>query len=554
MNHTARQRLLGSALIVGLLMVLAIVVTTSNTPAHANSAPDLEVGTPSVNYATLYTGNQFTLSVTVTNAGDGQSASTTLRYYRSTDATITTSDTEVGTDSVDVLAAAGTSEQSIGLTAPSTVGTYYYGACVNSVSGESDTSDNCSASVTITVSAAGICDRTQQVWDAIVAALPHASDCANVTDTYLSRIFYLDLESSGITALKSGDLQGLSRLAGLKLSRNSLSELPDDVFDDLVNLDTLYLDINHLSELSDGVFDNLTNLGYLNLGNNGLGELPAGVFDNLSKLEHLYLGFRWEHNIPDASVYPENTLDNLPAGVLGNLSKLGILSISDNNLSVLPDGVFTGLTDLSQVNLIGNPGATFTVTANLEQDGDAAIVVKVTEGAPFDMLVTLSAEGGTLSATTITVEGGSDSSEQITVTPTGEGGADITVNVDSAVFQNYAPHHTRGIQTGTGAALTLAQNSPATGEPTISGTAQVGQTLTASTSGIADADGLTNVSYSYQWLADDTDIDDATSSTYTVQSSDNGKVIRVRVTFTDDAGNDESLTSEGTASVVMGGL
>ena len=73
-------------------------------------------------------------------------------------------------------------------------------------------------------------------------------------------------------------------------------------------------------------------------------------------------------------------------------------------------------------------------------------------------------------------------------------------------------------------------------------------------SGIADTDGLTNVSYSYQWLADDAEIDGATSSTYTVQSTDNGKVIKVRVSFTDNARNDESLTSDGTSAVVMGGL
>ena len=95
---------------------------------------------------------------------------------------------------------------------------------------------------------------------------------------------------------------------------------------------------------------------------------------------------------------------------------------------------------------------------------------------------------------------------------------------------------------------------PATGAPTISGTAQVGQTLTADTSEISDADGLDNVSYSYQWLADDAEIDGATSSTYTVQSSDNGKVIKVRVSFTDDWGYDESLTSIGTSAVVLGGL
>ena len=99
------------------------------------------------------------------------------------------------------------------------------------------------------------------------------------------------------------------------------------------------------------------------------------------------------------------------------------------------------------------------------------------------------------------------------------------------------------------------QNSSATGQPTISGTLTVGQTLTADTSGIVDSDGLTNVTYSYQWLTSrDAEIDGATSSTYTVQLSDNGKVIKVRVTFTDDGGSDESLTSEGTSAAVVGGL
>ena len=93
-------------------------------------------------------------------------------------------------------------------------------------------------------------------------------------------------------------------------------------------------------------------------------------------------------------------------------------------------------------------------------------------------------------------------------------------------------------------------NSPATGTPTISGTTQVGQTLTADTTGIADTDGLTNVAFSYQWLADDTEIDGAMGYTYTVQSSDAGKPIKVQVTFTDDAGNEETLTSAATGPVL----
>ena len=92
-------------------------------------------------------------------------------------------------------------------------------------------------------------------------------------------------------------------------------------------------------------------------------------------------------------------------------------------------------------------------------------------------------------------------------------------------------------------------NNPATGAPTISGTAQVGETLTANTSGIADADGLSNVQYEYQWLADDAEIAGATNATYTLAAEDEGKAIKVEVTFTDDAGNGEALTSAATDAV-----
>ncbi len=101
---------------------------------------------------------------------------------------------------------------------------------------------------------------------------------------------------------------------------------------------------------------------------------------------------------------------------------------------------------------------------------------------------------------------------------------------------------------------TAQVDTPATGLPTITGTAQCGVVLTASTTGISDSNGLTNVSYSYQWLADDTNISGETRSTYTVRTSDAGKVIKVQVSFTDDAGYSESLTSAGTSVVVMGGL
>ena len=117
--------------------------------------PDLVVSSASVSDTSLTTGGTFTLSATVQNQGDGRSSSTTLRYYRSPNSTISASDTEVGTDAVGALSASGTSAESIGLTAPSTSGTYYYGACVDPVSGETASGNNCSAAIRITVESAG---------------------------------------------------------------------------------------------------------------------------------------------------------------------------------------------------------------------------------------------------------------------------------------------------------------------------------------------------------------------------------------------------------------
>ena len=95
----------------------------------------------------------------------------------------------------------------------------------------------------------------------------------------------------------------------------------------------------------------------------------------------------------------------------------------------------------------------------------------------------------------------------------------------------------------------IASNTPATGAPTITGTVRGGETLTANTTDIADSDGLNNATFTYQWLADDTDITDATGSTHALAAADEGKTVKVRITFTDDRGHQETLTSTATAAV-----
>ena len=118
-----------------------------------------------------------------------------------------------------------------------------------------------------------------------------------------------------------------------------------------------------------------------------------------------------------------------------------------------------------------------------------------------------------------------------------------------------------GVEAGTttSAAVTLADTAPEAvntepaGSPAITGTEQVGETLTADTSAITDADGLENATYAYQWIANngsaDAAIADATQSTYEVAAADEGKTLKVRVTFTDDGGTEETLVSEATEAI-----
>ena len=93
------------------------------------------------------------------------------------------------------------------------------------------------------------------------------------------------------------------------------------------------------------------------------------------------------------------------------------------------------------------------------------------------------------------------------------------------------------------------ENNPATGAPSIRGEARVGETLRVSLAALDDADGLSGATFTYQWLADDADIQNATDSTYILDAEDEGKTVKVRVSFTDDAGNEETMTSATTTAV-----
>ena len=105
-------------------------------------------------------------------------------------------------------------------------------------------------------------------------------------------------------------------------------------------------------------------------------------------------------------------------------------------------------------------------------------------------------------------------------------------------------------------AVTNINDAP-NGAVIIDGTVEEDQTLTANITALQDADGLPIEAdaFTYQWQrntgANDAfeDIAGETGNTYTLDDADVGREVQVMVSYTDDGGMDESLTSAATAAV-----
>jgi len=147
-------------------------------------SPDLIVPEISISDSAVASDEAFETSATTENQGDGASASTTLRYYRSSDPTITTADVKLSNQSIPGLDPGAEIETSDEHTI-SKAGTYWVGACVDSVSGESDVDNNCSVGVEITVGSP----------DLVVSEVSISSANPDVGETF----------TLNVTALNQGD-------------------------------------------------------------------------------------------------------------------------------------------------------------------------------------------------------------------------------------------------------------------------------------------------------------------------------------------------------------
>ena len=306
-------------------------------------SPDLIVESPSVSDSTLTMGQSFTLQATVRNQGSGQSAATTLRYYQSVNATISASDTRVGSDAIGSLNASSSSIESISLNAPSSAGTYYYGACVASVSSESNTGNNCSDAVRVTISSGGgstgVVDIPDANLRAVIADSLGKARNASITQAEMASLTSLEAPNSDIS-----DLTGLEFATGLRalnlgavyvdgrgyVNSNDISDLSS--LSGLTNLTHLWLGDNSISDVSP--LSGLTNLTGLGLRINFISDVS--LLSGLTNLTRLDL---WNNLISDVS----------PLSGLTNLTELDLRINAISDVSPL-----SGLTNLTELDLTSN--------------------------------------------------------------------------------------------------------------------------------------------------------------------------------------------------------
>ena len=457
------------------------------------------------------------------------------------------------------------------------------------------------------VTVSPIANRTPQVRDAIVAALPGINSANDVTEAHLLTITHLDLENKNILTLKDGDFDrlsaltelrlqenrlttlpanifyGLSALSTLYLNNNQLASLPTTVFSGLSSLSNLYMNNNRLPSLPETVFSGLTLLRQINMHTNLLTTLPVNVFSGLTSLNQIYINNNRLTSLPEnvfsgrtGLVYlylDGNRLTSLPANLFSGLTKLEQLKFNHNRLSSLPAGLFSGLSSLAWLLVQGNTVNPLPFTVSLEKVGTNQFKAIAPVGAPFTMTIPITVVNGSISggASTLTIQAGNDESQSLTVTRTlGTTGA-VTVDIGNPLpglptqHQGYEPVKSANLPLtvinalsnsapvftdGTSTTRTIAENTASgvnIGSP-VSATDANNDSLTYSLSGTDDAS--FSIASSSGQLQTNVSLDYETKSTYTVTiTASDGSLtdtITVTINVTDVS---ESPTTTGICAV-----
>ena len=333
-----------------------------------------------------------------------------------------------------------------------------------------------------------VSDRTPAVRNAIVAAVTGVTAAADVTATHLAAIRSLDLRADGITALKTGDFSGLTGLTSLNLYGNMFTRLPVGIFEGLTALRTLRLggnlvdpmpliaslqqvDANQFQAIipTGAPFDIVLPIGtmMITIPKGSIKSAPftaaasveIGALPGLPPNHFGYIlaksttcnrtlqitdaitaavpGITDCRNITeiDLAIITSLNLNNkgitsLSNGDFAGMLSLTTLNLSNNQLSNLPDRIFAGLTSLTTLNLRGNTVEPLPLLISLQKVGTNRVKILVSTGAPFDLVLPVTVENGSLGrGTNITISKGSVESKLLLVTRTANTTGAVTVDI-----------------------------------------------------------------------------------------------------------------------------
>ena len=404
--------------------IVTIADQTFTVNQAASSTPvtqtDLAIQSFVVSKTTVTPGESFTLLVTVNNNGPGNSANIGISYYHSSIQGLSPQDQVHGQGIVwvDPLASGANITKSIELNAPSTPGTYYYGAWLVGDTDDTNIYNNVATEVGVTVTDPTRCLYTLGATTDREVSADGESFSVSVTATlgcnWTARAnsnFLSVRPSSGtgngtvrvtVNANSGAERTGTLTIAGQTVTvvqrahgptvpprrttcdrtQQVIDEILDEIDDDVEDCSDIagwhLRSITSLSLAGDGItslqeddFEDLDKLENLNLSDNSLTSLPEDIFKDLDKLEILELSdnsltslhrniFNGSSRLPALTrlYLSGNSLSSLPEAVFSNgLGALKILDLSDNSLTSLPENIFDrspGLPDLTELDLSGN--------------------------------------------------------------------------------------------------------------------------------------------------------------------------------------------------------
>ncbi|UYV71104.1 hypothetical protein LAZ67_8001720 [Cordylochernes scorpioides] len=160
-------------------------------------------------------------------------------------------------------------------------------------------------------------------------------------------VFHLRLDDNQINSLKVNTFEGMLQLITLNISNNNINALPPGVFKNLVslkNLDLSYNQIGSLDNRSMGILDDLLSLEKLNLSHNRMSFVSSKTFPKSP-----YIPYKLRH--VDLS---HNFLTKITANLDDGMKRVEELSLKDNMIEEIEQGVLQNLTSLSKLDLSGN--------------------------------------------------------------------------------------------------------------------------------------------------------------------------------------------------------